>query len=127
MPLSDETRRRMRDTHADTNDSSTRYRVICRHVASGESLCPKDYAFYIYHCRTHGKVIGEVHVGKDAVPVGFTPGRILRGKERYEAIMSCRGRNEPLSHSDYAFLCRYCKDNGIEVPRMRAMYLWMDS
>lgn len=124
MPLSQETRDRMRNSHADVNGSTTRYRIICRHIANGEPLCPKDYAFYIYYCNTRGIAIGKVHIGKSAKPLGFTAESPLRGEDRYKAIMSCKDRNEPISSADYAFLCKYCKRHHIATPRLRAEYMW---
>ena len=126
MSLSQETCNRMRDSHADSNDSSTRYRVLCRHVMNGEPLCPKDYAFYRYYCKTHGIPTGVAHISKSASPLGFTKERPLQGKDRYLDILSRKADAQAITPADYAFLCRYCKSHGIAVPRLRAVYVWVD-
>ena len=117
---------RMRCSHRSRNNTDIRFKAVRTHMAAGKSLCAKDYAFYMYYCRTHGIATEQVHLDKSAAPVVYDKPSIqtIPPDVRYHSLIDNKKHGDILSSADYAFLCRYCNTYGLKLPKMRAVYLW---
>ena len=126
MPIHESTRDRIRRSHEALHNTETRYRLVCRHIRSGDALCPRDYSFYRSYCISHGIAPEKVRrdASVDPVDYGHAEGLPFSEDSRYASIMARREHGEPVNASDYAFLCKYCRRHGMDIPVLHAVYMW---